>query len=101
MGRIISVFLLIVIVIGGFYFLKSDYSGLVSPIPKVFGITSNRQVNKRSFSTNKWFPKTAKANFESENLGLNLSAKAALVIDYDSGEIIFGKNIKQRLPIAS
>ena len=101
MGRIFSVFLLIALIVGGFYFVKTEPSGLNSPIPKVFGITSNRQVNKRSFSTNKWFPKTAKTNFESENLSLNLSAKSALVVDYDSGEIIFGKNIKQRLPIAS
>lgn len=94
MGRIISVFLLVVLIVGGFYFLKSKNPDLVSPIPKVFGSTSKRQVNK-------WFPKTTKANFDGANLGLNLSAKAALVVDYDSGEVILAKNIKQRLPVAS
>lgn len=101
MGRIISVFLLIILVVGGFYFFRAKASGLVSPIPKVFGSTTNRQVNKLSFSTNKWFPKTAKASFAGENLGLNLSAKAALLVDFDTGEVIFGKNAKDKLPVAS
>src|SRR3989344_1480667 len=101
MGRIFSVFLLILIIGGGFYFLRSKSPAVESPIPKVFGSTTNRVVNKHSFSANKWFPKVNRSNFGSENLSLNLSAKSALVVNYDTGEIIFQKNISQRLPVAS
>jgi len=36
-----------------------------------------------------------------KSLGIELTAKSALVMDADSGKIVFQKNIDQSLPIAS
>lgn len=47
---------------------------------------------------NDWFPKTK----EDINLDkLEVSAKAAILVNYDTGEVLYGKNISDRLPAAS
>src|SRR3989338_2034270 len=93
MGRIFSVFLLLTIFAGGFFLLRQKDLSVVSPIPKVFGISKSPIVNK-------WFPK--KDLFSKADFGnLSLSAKSALLVDFDNGKIIYAKDENQKLPIAS
>ena len=66
---------------------------LLSPIPKVFGTSKTSTINK-------WFPKRPLNNL-SRDANLTLTSKSALVVDYDSGQIIFEKDVSQRLPVAS
>lgn len=96
MGRILAVFLVFVVAAGGFFFLRnrnvSDF--LNSPVPKVYGTVKEKVLPK-----NDWFPK--EINFIKSESSLNLSAKSALLVDFDSRKIIFEKNADLRLPIAS
>lgn len=97
MGRIFSVFLLIAIFVGGFFLIRGEKFSLVSPIPKVFGTSNKVEI------VNDWFPRE-KQNFlgiGKTSYKLTLGAKAALLVDYDSGDIIYEKNLKDRLPVAS
>lgn len=70
-------------------------NGISSPIPKVFGISSEKPVE------NMWFPKTdsSLSSFNSESV--NLSAKAALLVNFDTGEVLYSKNESEKLPVAS
>ncbi len=63
-------------------------SGLVSP---------DSQLGK--ISSNIWFPKIS-TTFAQE-ADLKLTAKAAYIVDADSGEVLYEKNAKERYPIAS
>lgn len=94
MGRLFSVFLLAVVIFAGFYTLKTKNPNFDSPIPKVFGVAK-----KTETQINKWFPKDSA--FDPVSKKLTVSARSALVVDYDTGKIIFQKNIEERLPVAS
>jgi serine-type D-Ala-D-Ala carboxypeptidase (penicillin-binding protein 5/6) len=83
-------FLIILTIFSGgllvlFNLSKSD-SRLVSPLFK-----------KEKLSLNQWFPKDV-LGAES---GPVISAKSAIFIDTNSGEVMYSKNAHQRLPIAS
>ena len=93
MGRIFSVFLLLAIFAGGFFLLKQKDLSVVSPIPKVFGISKSPIVNK-------WFPKKDLFS-RTDSINLSLAAKSALLVDFDNGKIIYAKNENEKLPIAS
>ena len=96
MGRLISVFLLSVVVFLATYVIMGQKEiGLYSPIPKIFGITSKQEV------ANGWFPKVSSVSADKNLDDLNLSAKSALVVNYDSGEVVYAKNAKEKLPVAS
>lgn len=71
--------------------LDSDFS-ITSPVPRVFGLTkpNGKQINN-------WFPKS----IVPLDLQLNLSARSALLVDYDTREVIFEKNAREKLPAAS
>ena len=91
MDRVISVFLIAVIVAFGFLFFKKDAVSPESPVPDVYGTS-------KSNISNDWFPKSK----NSKNADfLNLSAKSAILLDYDSGEVIYAKNPLEKLPAAS
>src|SRR3989338_11488675 len=93
MGRIFSVFLLLTIFAGVLFLLRQKDLSVVSPIPKVFGISKTSAVNN-------WFPR--KDPFSKADFGnLSLSAKSAILVDFDNGKIIYAKDENQKLPIAS
>ena len=93
MGRVFSVFLLVVLALTGFFLIRRESISLVSPIPGVFG-KADRIVD------NKWFPNKDSLD-RRKSFDLSLSAKSALAVDYETGEIVFAKNIDDRLPVAS
>ena len=91
MGRVISVFLIAIVVAFGFLFFKKDAVSPESPVPDVYGTS-------KSNISNDWFPKSK----NSKNADfLNLSAKSAILLDYDSGAVIYAKNPLEKLPAAS
>ena len=91
MGRVISVFLIAVVATLGFLFFKKDTVFPESPVPDVNGTS-------KSNISNDWFPKSK----TSKNTDvLNISARSAILIDYDTGEVIYAKNPTQKLPAAS
>lgn len=95
MGKFFAVVFLSVVAFLVFTLTYQKDNGISSPIPKIFGITSKQEV------ANGWFPKISSVSAD-KNLGdLNLSAKSALVVNYDSGEVVYAKNAKERLPVAS
>ena len=90
-----SVFLLFaVLAIGAYFYLGSEkISGLVLPIPKVFGINNGKK------PLNVWFPD--QEGLEKDSTDLLISAKSALVVDFDTSEVVFAKKPNERLPAAS
>lgn len=93
MKRLPNIFLLILLALVIFllsllphFFVKS--TGLISPqlkLEKVLGV-------------NLWFPQ----NSESANLKTSaISARAALFVDSETGQVLYSKNPHERLPIAS
>lgn len=89
---LISVFLLSLTVLAGFYFLHSDNSKIVLPVPKIFGAT-----NGLSNPPNDWFPQVLGTSTDN----LELGARSAILVDFDSGQVIYAKNPKEKLPVAS
>lgn len=96
MVKILSSFLVGILLLGaGIWLYRTDNLGLVSPIPKIFGATEKMP----DVPKNDWFPKTStKAK---QMYPLNLTANSAMLVDYDSGEIIYQKNPQGRQPVAS
>ena len=91
MGRVISVFLIAIVAVFGFLFFKKDAVSPESPMPDVYGTS-------KSNISNDWFPKSK----TSKNAhALNISARSAILVDYDSGEVIYAKNPLEKLPAAS
>lgn len=66
---------------------------------KVFG--ENTAANFPPTAPNGWFPKLNDPNKDKGTADLNIYAKAALLVNFDNGEVIFAKNARQRLPAAS
>src|SRR3990167_7723619 len=91
MGRVFSVFLIALVATLGFLFFKKDAVFPETPVSNVHG-TSQSNIS------NNWFPisKTSKSADS-----LNLSAKSAILVDYDTGEVVYAKNPTQKLPAAS
>lgn len=94
MGRTFSVFLLLIgLVLGAFLFFGGEkLSLIVSPIPKVFGTEEEKKI------VNNWYPQGEGLKKHSD---FSISAKSAIVVDYDTGEVVFAKDPKERLPVAS
>lgn len=93
MGRLIAVFFLAIVALVGFFLFWGKPVGISSPISKVYGLSANPK------PINEWFPKSTaviKAPYD-----LSVSARSALVVNYDTGEIIFSKEPKQKLSAAS
>ncbi len=92
MGRFLSVFLFASILVVGIYLLSTQKVSLTSPIPKVFG--STKQTIK-----NDWFPKGNIAKFN--NRDLTISASSAILVNFDTGEVVYQKDAKKKQPVAS
>lgn len=91
MGRVVSVFLIVIVATLGFLFFKKDAVFPQSPVPDVRGTS-------KSNISNDWFPKSKNSkNADS----LNLSARSAILVDYDTGEVIYAKNPQEKLSAAS
>src|SRR3989344_1163816 len=91
-SKSLLVFLSGVLLLGiGFYLYTTDRISFVSPIPKIFGVSNTDEIH------NYWFPRDIGHDYSD----LNLSARSAILVDYDTGEIIFAKNIHARQPVAS
>ncbi len=79
----------LILVVFGFYSLKTD--NVESPI-------SSAQAEEPIEVINDWFPRLG-----SENFGFNkdLTALSAILVDYETGEVIYQKNMHTKLPAAS
>ena len=91
MGRVISVFLIAIVAAFGFLFFKKDTVSPESPTPDVYGTS-------KSNISNDWFPKS---KISKNTVSLNILAKSAILVDYDTGEVVYAKNPLERLPAAS
>ena len=81
-----------------FIFFQKDSKGvsIISPIPDFLSITNNNQVSNISL----WLPSLENiisAAFEKPDI----SAKSVLLFDIESKRVLYGKNPKERLPMAS
>lgn len=96
MGKIFLLFLLVLVAIGGAFFIKNDENiNIFSPTSEIFGESSKKEIE------NVWFPKQEEG-WQFKNFGnLYVSAKAALIVDYDTGEVLFAKDASAKLPAAS
>lgn len=103
MKKILPLVLLIVILLftAFLYFLISpnkinEKQTVVSPIPDFLSIINNKQVSSLSL----WLP--VLSNFiTGKDTAPQITAKAALVFDIEGKRVLYEKNPKQRLPIAS
>src|SRR3990170_1794169 len=91
MGRVISVFLIAGVAVLGFLFFKKDTVSPQAPVPDVYGTS-------KSNISNDWFPKS---KISKNTVSLNILAKSAILVDYDTGEVVYAKNPLERLPAAS
>ena len=96
MGRNLTVFFILGLVFfGGIaVYNEGKLPAITSPIPKVFGVTSEEKKVE-----NGWFPK--EGQLIASGFDLNISARSALLVDYDSEEVLFAKNPKNRQAVAS
>lgn len=92
MRRFLSVFLLVSIFAVGIYLVSTQKVSLTSPIPKVFGV-SNKTLK------NDWFPRGNLAKFNNRNL--TVSASSAILVNFDTGEVVYQKDSKKKQSVAS
>lgn len=84
--------LLLVLTAGTFFVLNNKDEGITSPIPRVFGVSKPQVVNN-------WFPKESIKGVKDGEL--TLSAKSAIITNFETGEVLFAKDENERLPAAS
>ncbi|MBI2021867.1 D-alanyl-D-alanine carboxypeptidase [Candidatus Daviesbacteria bacterium] len=91
MKKILLIVILLIIGLSASFFLLSNQKNhqLISPTINGF---------KQSFADNLWSPKEREV-FASENL--NITARAAFFVEPSTGEVLFEKNPKEKLPAAS
>ncbi len=90
--RKVLLLLLFLVSLGVFFLYRQEKFSFNSPLPKVYGKTDSVKV------INDWFPKTSS---DVTGAKFGISAKAAIVVNFDTGEVIFSKNSRERLPAAS
>lgn len=84
--------LVALIFFGVLTFVRKDPIGVTSPVPEVYG------THETVAEENVWYPKTKKDVGRDD---LYLTAKSAILADYDSGAVIFAKDSTKNLPAAS
>lgn len=96
MGRNLTVFFIFGLVFIGGIAVYNDgkLPSITSPIPKVYGVKSAEEKVE-----NKWFPE--EDQLRSSDFDLNISARSALLVDFETGEVLFAKNPKGRQAVAS
>jgi len=96
----ILIFLLIPVSIVAFKFYSGNQQkkiSLVSPIPDFLNVSKNQQVSTLSL----WLPALANFIFGKNESKVQISAKSALIFDTTTNRVLFEKNPKERLPMAS
>ncbi len=78
--------------IGLFFLYRADKLFFASPVPKVYGASDKIKI------INDWFPASSR---DTSDVNLNLTAKAAIVVNYDTRKVLFSLNSSERLPAAS
>lgn len=94
MGRFLTAFFVLSLVIAGFFFSQKESFSLSSPIPK----SGNKP--EKTFEKNTWFPKDNVKGEKTQNM-LTLNSNSAILVDYDTGEVIFDKESSHRQAVAS
>lgn len=95
MGKFLLFFLFLVIFVGAFFIQGKKNLAIFSPEPKIDSEVDNTAIS------NNWFPKFEE-NWQFKNSNeIYISSKSAILVDYDSGEIIYAKNADAKLPAAS
>src|SRR3989344_6629571 len=97
-SRVLFIFVLFCLMGAGLlvYFVKNtDFStfSLVSPLPHIF-----KSGGKRVLASEYWKPSIARVGGDST---ITMSAQAVISYDLTSNRMLYGKNTKKRLPIAS
>ncbi len=81
-----------------FYFAKTSDKNILSPLPSSLSILQNKQVS----SLDLFIPSlNIIENFIKGNRPPQISAKSAIVYDLTTEKVLYQKNPKERLPIAS
>ena len=75
-----------------FYILRINKRELISP---VLGISKQR------IAENIWFPKDFKNSSEDLIIAGQITSKASLFVDINTGEVLFAKNLHEKMSIAS
>src|SRR4030042_4124203 len=91
MGRLLSVVIIILIAIGSFFYWQKDKNLLFSPTAGDIGVSKTQIVNN-------WFP-LPKSSKELNSLGP--SAKSAILVNYETGDVIYAKDPTLKLAAAS
>src|SRR3989344_5499525 len=97
MGRFVVMASLAVILVSGFFLWQDSNFVLHTNLPNVFG--ENTVAKADPHPANNWFPKLDASNKNSADL--NLSSKSAIIVDYETGEVLFAKGAHERLPAGS
>lgn len=93
MGRIISVFLFVFAVVV-FYAWRHSGVSLVSPVPAKAESDATKTPPK-----NGWFPEEKVKGTKTGTL--ELSARSAMIVDFDNKDVLYAKNENDKLPVAS
>ena len=75
---------------------NSEKASILSPIPDFLNVSNNKEVS----SLNLWLPAIANFIFGKDEAP-QISAKSALVFDLTTSKVLYEKNSKQKLPMAS
>ncbi len=97
---IFSIFVIVTLLFSFLYFVfftdSKNESTVVSPVPDFLSILNNKQVSTLSL----WLPALETIFFSSSKVP-EVSAKAALIYDITNKKVIYEKNPKEKLPMAS
>ena len=93
MARLFAVVFLVLALGFGYFAYSRPENSVTSPVGKVFGANAPKAIE------NTWFPKLSGGDVSTDKLGIG--AKSALLVDYDTGAVLYAKNPKDKLPAAS
>lgn len=96
MGRLFLLFLLVLAIVCGIFFIKNDQNiRIFSSSDKIQAKSEIKEIK------NNWFPVKSE-NWQSKNSqDLSINAKGAIVMNYETGEILYAKDAQVKLPAAS
>ncbi|OGE09273.1 hypothetical protein A3A60_04065 [Candidatus Curtissbacteria bacterium RIFCSPLOWO2_01_FULL_42_26] len=98
MGKIVVAVSILVIIVSGFFLFKDEISLKFSQ-SKVFG--ENTSTRFAPTAPNDWFPKLYDQSKDKGTSDLNIYAKSALLVNFDTGDVLFAKDAKAKLPAGS
>lgn len=98
MGKFVLTLCALIILVCGFFLFRDEI---------VFNFFQSRVFGEHIVApasplpANIWFPKLDSADTNVNTDVLNVSAKSAILVDYDTGAVLFAKDAKARLPAGS